>query len=644
MPNANARLNTLTEKDTGRVVQIDSLIDDLESATVTTSTGEQTLVEALDGRVIYQDTLLGLQALPTEGMVDGQLATVSGTSFRWTASSSEWTPQDGYVTIDSFSGTESERLQAAIDYVAASSVISFIKIPRLVSVNATVQIRPGVSFFMTQSGALQKAFDGPTDSSISAILSDDTHGSGDNMFFGGRVIGRHENDISGAIAASDTGQRDVFFYARDGKNYYFDGVFVNGFSYNGIRFDGSSTTEDPSKIVFINGGIDYCASNGLWCKHGINDIKFHGNNCSWLGFSAIGVDDLSSGESYGPPIARISILGNTVRKSSQKTLTGALFVAAASNVTIGGNNISECGVPGSVGGNGISIATGGDVTVGLNECKNVTVSGNTIKNVESSGISFNGVKSSQIMGNTILNIGGGSGVALSNAAPTGLPVEGCEDVSVGGNWIGSDNGTPVTRGVYVVSPASSNNRIMPDNTFVNVTDEIVDNGTDTAGQRQTQNSNVMPGYRDQRMASFTVVIRNNAGTLEHRIVSAMFTTDPDYYDGINGANDTYTATPTVTSTVGFTDGAGIQGIADLVFDTQNMADGGMGTASIGRNSTGTPLDVRIEKTSGDIDGTVRDRLSLIFFEASTGDQFNLNTTNIPAGAALECQVLCLLAR
>lgn len=602
--------------------------------------GSETVRQAIDKRMMFVETVTQLMAEVPR--VEGQSADVAGAVFKY--SGGQWVPKSGYVTVDAFTGTEAEKLQAAIDYVAASSVISFIKIARLLVPEQTVQIRPGVSFYMTQSGGIEKGFDGPTDSTISAVLSDGVHGSGNNMFFGGRLTGRHENDLPAALAAQASGQRDVFLHVRNGRNYFFESVFINGFSYNGLRFDGSSTTEDPSKIRFMSGGIDYCGSNGLWCKHGVHDVQFHDNECSWLGYSAIGVDDLSSGEAYGPDIKRVSVVGNKIRKTSQDKLTGAIFVAAASNVTIVGNTISECGIPGTLQGNGIAVSAGGDVTVGLNECKNVTISGNTLKDVEGTGIQVNGIKASQVFGNTILNVAGVAGIALSDAVPTGLAVQGCQDVGIDNNFIGSDNGTPVVRGIYVVSANSQDVRVAPNNTFKNVTSEIVDNQTTVAGQGKTQNSNVMPGYRDQRLTSFTLILRNNGGTLEQRIVSSMFTADRDYYDGINNASDVFSPLPSVNSTVGFTNGVGLQGLADLVFDTPDMSDAGIGVASVSRNSTGVNLDARLEKTSGNINGVTRDRLSLIFFEAGTGNQRNINTTNLPDGTTIECQVLCMVAR
>jgi hypothetical protein len=90
MPNANIRANTITEKDTGRVVNIDGLVDDLNAAEVTTSTGTQSIGDALDRRVIYVDTIADLQALDTSGLVDGQSVTVASTGrsgcFLWNSS------------------------------------------------------------------------------------------------------------------------------------------------------------------------------------------------------------------------------------------------------------------------------------------------------------------------------------------------------------------------------------------------------------------------------------------------------------------------------------------------------------------------------------------------------------------------------
>tara|TARA_Y100001951_G_C11298065_1_gene277579 strand:+ start:30245 stop:31999 length:1755 start_codon:yes stop_codon:yes gene_type:complete len=84
MPNAIWRLNAVEDKDSGRRVAIDDIID---GSSVVTSTGEKTLVEALDSRVIYVETVDDLKALPISGIVENQAARVTTTGragpFAW---------------------------------------------------------------------------------------------------------------------------------------------------------------------------------------------------------------------------------------------------------------------------------------------------------------------------------------------------------------------------------------------------------------------------------------------------------------------------------------------------------------------------------------------------------------------------------
>lgn len=66
------RTDQLETLDGLHTKNVSDLLVDINEAQVTTSTGEQTLAEALDQRVIYVDTIADLRALTTSELVDGQ--------------------------------------------------------------------------------------------------------------------------------------------------------------------------------------------------------------------------------------------------------------------------------------------------------------------------------------------------------------------------------------------------------------------------------------------------------------------------------------------------------------------------------------------------------------------------------------------
>lgn len=87
------RVNQLEDLAGTNTVNVSDLFTDSGSKEISTSTGTQTVSEALDSRVIYVDTVAELQALDASGLVDGQLAEVTSSGlFRWASSGQEWVP------------------------------------------------------------------------------------------------------------------------------------------------------------------------------------------------------------------------------------------------------------------------------------------------------------------------------------------------------------------------------------------------------------------------------------------------------------------------------------------------------------------------------------------------------------------------
>jgi hypothetical protein len=101
-------LDSLTEvnvSDLGEVAGVADKVNDPETG--------------LDRRVIYVDTIAGLQALDTSGLVDGQAASVQGSKFRWDGF--EWVTVGG-LNITAFGVEDSATLDQS---VAVQDAINF---------------------------------------------------------------------------------------------------------------------------------------------------------------------------------------------------------------------------------------------------------------------------------------------------------------------------------------------------------------------------------------------------------------------------------------------------------------------------------------------------------------------------------------
>lgn len=95
---------------------------------VDTSTGTQTVVEALDSRVIYVSTVDDFLSLDTSSLVDGQAASVEGSNFRWEGG--EWRPA-GPVSVKAFGAVgdgitdDFEAVKAAVEFLPEGSRLEF---------------------------------------------------------------------------------------------------------------------------------------------------------------------------------------------------------------------------------------------------------------------------------------------------------------------------------------------------------------------------------------------------------------------------------------------------------------------------------------------------------------------------------------
>ncbi|GEM_PF-2190752 len=151
-------------------------------------------------------------------------------------------------------------------------------------------------------------------------------------------------------------------------------------------------------------------------------------------------------------------------------------------------------------------------------------------------------------------------------------------------------------------------------TFSDLRDEIRENG-DTLHLAGMQ------------WVSFRILIRNNAGTLEH-----YFPASPNYI-GVNGASSTPSTLPTGTnSSTPFTAGAIRYDTLNhvIILDTNytGFTDDLSVMTSVYSVSTGTNIVVAPGILSSDVNGVTRNRLTLSFYQTPDRTLFDINTTNI----------------
>lgn len=156
------------------------------------------------------------------------------------------------------------------------------------------------------------------------------------------------------------------------------------------------------------------------------------------------------------------------------------------------------------------------------------------------------------------------------------------------------------------------------------------------------------GDSASRLQFFVLYVRNNAGTMEHQIVTDGFTWAlPNFASKINGATNSYNTTPTgadASTAMAFGGKIGSANTHHFHLDVaaQTAADA-MFIASVALNSSGTALTVSPQFQSIDINGVTRMRVRLSFVNAATGAAFPLTTANITSPGTIAVQCLGVLA-
>jgi len=154
-------------------------------------------------------------------------------------------------------------------------------------------------------------------------------------------------------------------------------------------------------------------------------------------------------------------------------------------------------------------------------------------------------------------------------------------------------------------------------------------------------------FNGKHFGAFMLVFRNNAGTLEHKVLSPVGYSTPYYDDSFDNFSATFAATPTVGAGVDFVNGVGISSDDSIVvFDQIGDAVGddiiiGKVIGSTDCLSSGQ-LIVHGRTLTSDVNGTTKNRAALqLFAHAGDGTKFSVNTTNIAVGKYLYLIVLAI---
>lgn len=174
-------------------------------------------------------------------------------------------------------------------------------------------------------------------------------------------------------------------------------------------------------------------------------------------------------------------------------------------------------------------------------------------------------------------------------------------------------------------------------------------GQDFSDHRQlkwwsTENNAEIETELNQRGAEwcqFTLRIRNLAGVMNHSFYLGVDTITPAYTGSLVGNVTTNSVTPTVSSVVDFTAGAGFDSAnaAIMVLDSDNnqILTEACLQAQITRNFTNTSLTCNIHPAGKNVNGITINRPSIQFFDIA-GANFDLTTANILTGERIEVQI------
>ena len=135
----------------------------------------------------------------------------------------------------------------------------------------------------------------------------------------------------------------------------------------------------------------------------------------------------------------------------------------------------------------------------------------------------------------------------------------------------------------------------------------------------------------QKVQCFTFRIRNNSGTIVHRMGAHSPNDAATFDDKVSGATTVETNTPTLSSSVDFVSGGGIDGgVASMfLFNTATQTDADiMGVGVVTYNDTDTAVTAKFGvRGATNVNGTTRTWVRVKFRDAASGAVFNINTTN-----------------
>ena len=146
-------------------------------------------------------------------------------------------------------------------------------------------------------------------------------------------------------------------------------------------------------------------------------------------------------------------------------------------------------------------------------------------------------------------------------------------------------------------------------------------------------------HQGARFQNFGVGVKNDSGTLKHRIVAAGLTGGAAIYDSkITGPSTVWNATPSVDGSTDFVAGAGLEG-DDIILDT--AAQSGIGyiriMALLNFNKTTELITPDAFLRTIDVAGYTIQRLG-IRFRNSSGAIWDVDTTNIASGEEIQVQI------
>jgi hypothetical protein len=256
-------------------------------------------------------------------------------------------------------------------------------------------------------------------------------------------------------------------------------------------------------------------------------------------------------------------------------------------------------------------------------------------------------------GNLDSKLVAGTGINVSNFIPTGdqkLTISAKDKLTSKGDLLthdASDDKTLVvgTDGqVLVVDSAASNGIKWADQTDLSAPGPIGDT-TPSTGEFSTLGADEFD-YRGLRKITFVLEVRNNSGTLQHRLLDLSNNTlsgpgAPTFVSGIAGLASAFGNTPVLSSSQDFVNGVGISSAnsSALVFDY----DVAQGLSSylvpiLMQDLTGNNLSIVTFSTTENVNGDTKNRKTLFLVTNNSAAQIAWNTTNIPVGKYIKILV------